>query len=184
MFKAWFEARPNWLSDRGLASRRASLAMTPEPPTGAERIIGAATGFCELGTWQAAWDELETLEPEERALPEVLRIRLGILVALERWEPAGLLAEGMIARGKDSPITWLHAALAIRRHRSIEKARTFLLRAEPSLQGHPSFHYSLAVYECLLGNLPAAKERLARAVRLNPGLQMVALEDEDLEPLW
>lgn len=158
--------------------------MTPEPPIGAERIIGAATGFCELGMWQAGWDELETLDPEERARPDVLRIRLGILVALERWESAVLLAEGMIARGEDSPITWLHGALAIRRHRSIEEARTFLLRAEPSLQENASFHYSVAVYECQLGNLLGAKVRLSRACKLNPALQMVALEDTDLEPIW
>jgi hypothetical protein len=78
-------------------------------------IITAAIGYCELQMYQAAWDELETLEPEERALPEVPRIRLGIFVALERWESATLLAEGMIARGEDSPITWLYGALAIRR---------------------------------------------------------------------
>jgi hypothetical protein len=72
--------------------------------------ITAAIGFCELAMWQAAWDELETLEPEERALPIVLRVKLGIFIALERWESAVLLAEGMIARSDDSPITWLYGA--------------------------------------------------------------------------
>lgn len=158
--------------------------MTPEQPSGAERIIERATGYCELAMYQAAWDELETLEPEERALPIVLRVKLGIFIALERWESAALLAEGMIARGEDSPITWLYGALAIRRHRSIEQARTFLLRAEPSLQNNGSFHYSLAAYECQLGNLLGARVRLSRAVQLNPALQMVALDDADLEPLW
>jgi hypothetical protein len=107
---------------------------------GGESIIGAATGFGELGMWQAAWDEMETLEPEERARPDVLGIRPGIFIALEKYESAAILAEGMIARGDDSPHTWFQGAIAIRRHRSIEEARAFLLRAEASLQGHPSFH--------------------------------------------
>src|SRR4051812_22203803 len=96
--------------------------------------ITAAKGFCELGMWQDAWDELERLEAEERASPDVLRLRLDIFVTLERWESAAVLAEGMIARGEDAPSTWLLGALAICRHRSIEEARAFLLRAEPRLQ--------------------------------------------------
>ena len=46
------------------------------------------------------------------------------------------------------------------------------------------FHYNLACYECQLGNLEAAKERLALAFRLEPGFRVAALEDRDLEPLW
>jgi predicted Zn-dependent protease len=149
-----------------------------------DAITTAAIGFCELGMWEDAWNELESLEPEERALPEVLRIRLGILIALKRWESAALLAEGMIARGEDSPVTWLHGALAIRQLRSIEEARAFLLRAEPSLGSDATFHYTLATFECQLGNIPESKRRLGRALELNPELRLVALEDEDLWPIW
>src|SRR3954467_13961710 len=96
----------------------------------AASIITAAIGYCELSLWQDAWDELETLEPEERARPDVLRIRLGIYIALERYESAAILAESMVAKGDDSPSTWLHGAYAIRRTHCIEDARAFLLRGE------------------------------------------------------
>jgi predicted Zn-dependent protease len=156
----------------------------PDDQSRAQAITLAAIGFCELGMWQAGWDELETLPPENRAQPDVLRIRLGIFIALERWESAALLAEGMIARGEDSPITWLHGALAIRRHRSIEEARTFLLRAEPRLQENAAFYYMLATFECQFGNILGAKVRLSRALQLNPDLRKVAVEDDDLWPIW
>ena len=61
--------------------------MTPEEPTAAERIVATATGYCELGMYREAWDELETLEPEDRALPEVLRFRLGLLSCLNAGNP-------------------------------------------------------------------------------------------------
>jgi tetratricopeptide (TPR) repeat protein len=158
--------------------------MSNGEPIIVERTIRAATGYCELGMWQAAWDELEKLAPEERALPVVLRVRLGIFIALERWEAAVALAEGMIARGEDSPVTWLHGALAIRRHRSLEEARAFLVRADETLRENATFHYTLATLDCQLGNMTSAKERLSRALELNPELRLMALEDEDLWPIW
>jgi hypothetical protein len=119
-----------------------------------ERVVTAAIGFCGLGMWQDAWNELETLEPEDRAQPEVLGIRLGILLALGRYESAAILAEGMIARGDTSPHTWLQGAVAIRSHRSIAEAREFLLRAAPLLEENATFQYTLASFECQLGNMP------------------------------
>lgn len=123
------------------------------------------------------------LAPAERALPEILRIRLGILMALERWAPATVLAEGMISHGEDSLFTWLHGALAIRQLRSVGEARIFLLRAEPTLSGNATFHHTLATLESQLGNVPDAKERLSRAFELNPELRKVALGDDDLLPI-
>ena len=105
-------------------------------PGDAEAIIPAAIGFCELGMWQDAWDELENLEPEDRARPEVLRIRLGIFMALQRFESAAIRATSLISSGFATPTTWLQGALAIRRHRTLADARDFLLRAEESLAGH------------------------------------------------
>lgn len=101
------------------------------------KIIRAAVGYCQLQMWQEAWDELETLEPADRALSEVLSLRLGIFIALQRYEAAAVLAEGLIACGDTSPHTWLHGALAIRHCRSIKAARKFLLQAEESSRTTP-----------------------------------------------
>ena len=147
-------------------------------------IVGASEGYIALGMHQEAWDELETLEPEARAHPDALALRLEIFVALKRYESAAILAEGMIANGDDTPGTWLHGAWAIRRHRTLEDARAFLLRGEAHLENVALFQYNLACYECQLGNMLGAKVRLTRAFELDPALRATALDDEDLWPIW
>jgi hypothetical protein len=42
----------------------------------------------------------------------------------------------------------------------------------------------LACYECQLDDLETAKARLKQAFELEPGYRALALEDEDLRPLW
>jgi hypothetical protein len=46
--------------------------------------------------------------------------------------------------------------------------------------------YILACYECPLGRLEPAKSRLERAFAMRDAqqIELMALEDPDLEPLW
>lgn len=46
------------------------------------------------------------------------------------------------------------------------------------------FHYNLACYLCQLGDLDWAKEPLSRAFTLDSSMRVMALDDEDLQPLW
>jgi Tfp pilus assembly protein PilF len=75
-------------------------------------------------------------------------------------------------------------AYATRRAESIEKAREILLSALGSHPEEPTIHYNLACYECQLGNLSAAKQRLMKATKTDQKFKLMALEDRDLEPLW
>ena len=80
-----------------------------------------------------------------------------------------------------SRVAW---AYATRRADSIEAAELILLAAVERRRDVAVFHYNLASYECQLGDLEAAKERLQTALRLDSNYRSVALEDEDLRPLW
>jgi len=44
-----------------------------------QRHITAASGYLDLGTGQEAWDELDSMPPEDRARSEVVVMRLVIL---------------------------------------------------------------------------------------------------------
>ena len=46
----------------------------------------AAVGYAELGMFQDANDQLEKIDPFNRATPEVLAVRLAIYRGLEKWE--------------------------------------------------------------------------------------------------
>ena len=75
-------------------------------------------------------------------------------------------------------------AYATRRADSIQAAKLILVDA---LEKHPSeamIHYNLACYECQLGDIPSAKKFIERALQLNPKMGRLALDAEDLQPLW
>ena len=75
-------------------------------------------------------------------------------------------------------------AYATRRAQSIEAARRILLEAVERHPGEPILHYNLACYECQLGDIEVTKARLAHAFKLEPKCRLMALDAEDLAPLW
>lgn len=75
-------------------------------------------------------------------------------------------------------------AYATHRADSIELARIILVNAIERMPDVAIFLYNLACYICQLGDLEKAKELLHTAVKLDPKLRIMALDDEDLRPLW
>ena len=67
---------------------------------------------------------------------------------------------------------------------SIGAAKSILLEAVERLPDEPILHYNLACYECQLWELEVAKARLAHAFKLAPKCRLMALDDDDLAPLW
>ena len=79
---------------------------------------------------------------------------------------------------------WTLWAFATRRAECIEQARIILVNAVERLPNFAIFHYNLACYECQLGDLLGAKARLERAISRDAQFRKLALDDEDLKPLW
>src|SRR5689334_19116427 len=61
--------------------------MTPDI-----RQLSAAQGWLELGDWQSANDELESIEPLHRAHPYVLELRWQVYALAGKWDVAVELA--------------------------------------------------------------------------------------------
>jgi tetratricopeptide (TPR) repeat protein len=147
------------------------------------RTLDAATGYCELQMWSAAWEELESLPPDDRAHPDVLRLRLGVFIGLQRWECAALLAESLVDAGWTEASAFVMGSGAIRRCRSLPEALEFLSRGAELLRKDATYWYTRACCVCQLGDLEAAKISISRAFKLEPDLRAIALEEQDLEPL-
>jgi hypothetical protein len=45
-------------------------------------------------------------------------------------------------------------------------------------------HFNLVCYTCQLGDIDQAKTRVRKAIELDAKLNLLALDDADLEPLW
>jgi hypothetical protein len=146
--------------------------------------VTAAQGYLELGMPLEADAELDSVNPDVRHLPEVLAVRIVIYSALKKWELMQTVAKRMALYDPEEPQWTVSWAYATRRADSIEAARMILINAVERLPNTAIFHYNLACYECQLGDLEAAKARLKRASELEQGFRRIALDDEDLRPLW
>ena len=68
----------------------------------------------------------------------------------------------------------------------VEKAKTVLLEAAKLFPDDDMIQYNLACYCAQLGQLDAAQEHLDKSYELGDAQQikLIALDDEDLKPLW
>ena len=155
----------------------------PLEPDNQHRLV-AAQGYLELGLPLDANDEIETIEPEVRHLPEVLAVRVGIYRALEEWPLMQVVARQLALHERDEPDCTVAWAYATRRCDSLDAARLILVNAVERLPGVAVFAFNLGCYEAQLGDIASAKAHLSRAIELRGDLRQRALEDEDLRPLW
>ena len=79
---------------------------------------------------------------------------------------------------------WISLAYALRRTESIEKAEAVLLRAQAIHPKVVMIPFTLACYASVTGRIEEAKERLQHAINLDKDIRKLALDDQDLKPLW
>jgi Flp pilus assembly protein TadD len=75
-------------------------------------------------------------------------------------------------------------AYATRRAESVEKAETILLRAHELHQDNALIEFNLACYASVTGRFEDARVRLRHAIELDREIRRLALDDDDLRPLW
>ena len=144
----------------------------------------AAVGFVELQMFQEANEELEKIDPFNRAAPEVLSVRLAIYRGLEKWELMQAIAK-LLADFQPDDVQWtISLAYATRRANSIQAAKKILLNAESKFPKDAAIKYNLACYFCQTGDIKAAKNYLRNVFEIDLNWRVAALEDEDLKPLW
>ena len=79
---------------------------------------------------------------------------------------------------------WIALASAKRRSDGIESAEAVLLKACELHHDIAMIEFYLACYASAAGRFEEAKARLKRAIELNKQFQKLAIDDEDLQPLW
>ncbi len=144
----------------------------------------AAQGYFELGMFEDAANELESLDPEQRGSPRVIAFRVAIYSALKRWTLAEVAARHMVKVDPDQVTWWIQWAYATRRCRSIDEAKAILLDGEVRHPKEALIKYNLGCYACQLGDLEEARARVAAAIALDGKFRAMALDEPDLEPLW
>lgn len=100
-------------------------------PMEAERLVEAARGWLGLGDWLAANEELEEIEAEWRAHPEVLAVRSRVYAAAGKYDEAVMIAAAGLKflppEGKAEALYHLDVTAA--RAERIEDARRWIKEA-------------------------------------------------------
>src|SRR6476660_677840 len=139
-----------------------SINVPLEPPD--QQYWQAAVGYVELGMFQDANDQLEKIDPFNRAAPEVLAIRLAIYRGLEKWELMQEIAKRLKEFEPDNVQWTISLAYATRRAYSTEVAMKILLSAEPKFPKEAAIPYNLAWRASRSRCLPHRKRESQRDV--------------------
>jgi tetratricopeptide (TPR) repeat protein len=148
--------------------------------------LQAAQGWLELGSHIEANQELEKITPELLAHLAVLNVRWEVYASAKNWEAALHIAAALINFAPDEPLGWVHRSYTLHELKRTAEARDNLLLVVDKFPISTTMRYNLACYECQLGRLDHARGWLEKASALGGArkMQMEALGDSDLEPLW
>jgi tetratricopeptide (TPR) repeat protein len=162
------------------------MKLTLTPPD--SHHLAAAVGWMELGNPAEAMQELDQISEEHRRSPEVLELRWRLLAERRDWASALSVAGELVDASPERPNGWLHRAYAARRAPggSIEAAWQVLRPAADKFPQATLIPYNLACYACQMQRLEEAREwlRLAFGADEKGRFRAMALQDEDLRPLW
>lgn len=133
----------------------------------------------------AAGDAIEEIEEESQSLPVAFfSLRYSIYSALGRWNLAEAAARQLVLSTPTVPEFWVNWAHAARRSLKIEDARRILLEAERHHPQYGTIQFNLGCYSCVLGDNDEAKRQVSAAISLDSQFRALALDDQDLQPLW
>jgi len=114
-------------------------------------------------------------------------MRSQIYQAEERWDGVVKVANTLVKQEPNLPTGWILRSYALHELRRTKEAYDLLVPAADKFPKRPVIFYNLACYACQLGQLKEAMQRLQRAIEVSGKkmqIQLDALEDPDLQPLW
>ena len=148
-----------------------------------ERQLNAAIGYLNLGMAQEAWGELEEIEAEDRARPEVLKVRVEVCRSLQQWEMMAEISDQLRKIESDEVLHPLNMAYAVRRFKGEAEAADILSLALRRYYDDALVRYNLACYWCVMGRVEEAREMVETAFKKDKSLRDLAETDEDLAGL-
>jgi len=151
--------------------------------------VNAAEGWLGLDNHVEAAEELAQITPAMRSHPDVLSLRCEICASAKRWEECVEIAEAILKIAPKNSLAWIRRSFALHELKRTQEALEKLLPAVDHFPKVIVIPYNVACYECVLGNLDAAKRWLSEAFNLAHKQRCFmewrsqSLEDPDLEPL-
>ncbi|BET65288.1 hypothetical protein ASA1KI_02060 [Opitutales bacterium ASA1] len=145
--------------------------------------LSFARGYFELGMLDWATRELDRLGSAHQDRPEVLAMRVRILLARKHWPDVVEAARRAVRLFPHLPEFYVHAAAAYDMLGRKEDAHAMWQTAPENVRSSGVLHLHVARFEASLGNVDSAREHLRRAFSLEPALLALAGQDPTLAGL-
>jgi Flp pilus assembly protein TadD len=105
-------------------------------------------------------------------------------MAAKKWDMAAAVASHLVKVEPENEVWWISLAYSVRRIEGVEKAEAIPLRAQAIHPKVAMIAFNLACYASVTGRMEEAKEHLRRTIDLDKDVRKLAIDDEDLKPLW
>ena len=149
-----------------------------------DRALLAAQGYLELGMVEEALGELSSIGRVAFDDPDIIELRLHILMQGRKWNEAIAAAEELLRMKIDALPAYIHGAFALHELGRTSEARDLLLKGPSVLREDPTFHYNIGCYEAVLGNRDAALESLRQSFAMDKNFREFAQCDPDLVQIF
>ncbi len=150
--------------------------------------LNAVLGWLGLGSIAEARAELDAIPPERQSHPAALEARWLLCAHEKNWRDALAVAQRELEIIPETASGWLHRAYALRRvdGGGLAQAWDALLPAAEKFPDEAVVAYNLSCYACQLNQLDRARDWFQRAVKIGKKsvIKNMALDDDDLKPLW
>ena len=141
-------------------------------------------GFLDLKMTARARAELAHIDESWRRSVFYLNAQVRLGFEEQDWKSAAAAARALADHMPGVADYLIQLAYATRRSDGIAPAQFILEEAQKKFPDVAVIAFNLACYECQAGRHTRAMEHLQRAMKLDPHCRAMAMEDEDLKPLW
>jgi predicted Zn-dependent protease len=146
--------------------------------------LEAIEGYLQLEMPEDALIELRNMPSDEHQTERYKELLLATQMMLQHWEPAATTAQELCKINQTEKAYFIHAAFCLHENGDTLAALRLLLSGPKSLNSDPLYHYNLACYHAVLGNLTDARTCLKKSFKLDPELENTAPQDKDLRSLF
>lgn len=148
--------------------------------------VNAACGWLDLDNLKEAIAELDRLSISAQNHPEVLNLRWELSARQKMWTEALEIGRALVQLAPEKPDSWIKQSYALHEMKRTQEAWDTLVSVSEHFPKLSTIPYNLACYACQLGQVQPAITWLKRAMKAGgkDRIRRMALDDQDLKPLW
>ena len=154
---------------------------SPNPDPTFRWALSSASGYLQLGMLSEAAHELTQLGLEYQTEPEVMDLRIRILIAHKRCDKAARLARIATRLYPKLVDFYILNASAYEEKGNLQKAKEVWLSVPHLFQNSGFLHYKIARCENKLGNYLSARKHMEEAIKIDGDISQDLINYPEME---